>query len=66
MTFNIESSTVGNRAIEYIKKKKSSQEHETWLAEMEQLSFKMQKIHHQWKRQEVRYFKLPGKKIPKA
>ncbi|MFH1066559.1 MAG: hypothetical protein V1746_01460 [bacterium] len=58
MTFNIETPTVGNRAVAFIRRHKSTQEHETWLTEMEQISFKMQKLHHQWKRQPFLYYKL--------
>lgn len=62
MTFNIEKSTVGNRAIEFIRKHKTTAEHELWLVEMEQLSFKIQKLHHQWKKNSFKYHKLPDLK----
>ena len=61
MTFNIESPTVGNRALEFIRKNKTCAEHDTWLAQMEQLSYKMQKLHHQWKKQPFPYYKLVSK-----
>ncbi|MFZ5806066.1 MAG: hypothetical protein ACOY3I_02495 [Verrucomicrobiota bacterium] len=67
MTFNIESPNVGNRAVKFIKEHKTLPEHDLWLAEMEQLSFKMQKLHHQWRRQRFLYYKIPNlKKSKKA
>lgn len=62
MTFNIERSNVGNRAVKFIKEHMTHPEHELWLTEMEALSFKMQKLHRQWKKQSIPYYKVPNLK----
>jgi hypothetical protein len=55
MTFHIETPTTGNKAIEFLYEHKSTPDHEALLNELEQLSFKMQKLHHHWKRQPFPY-----------
>lgn len=66
MTFHIEKSTVGNRAIEFIRKHKTTHEHELWFVEMEELSYKIQKLHRHWKKQPVQYYKLVNEKAGAA
>lgn len=60
MTLHIETATTGNRVVDFIKAHKRTPDHENWLTEMQQLAFKMQKLHRQWKRQSVPYHPIEG------
>lgn len=59
MTLHIETPDVGTQAVTFIRKNKTAPAHETWLKEMEELAFKIQKLHRTWKRQSVLYHKIP-------